>query len=72
MNNLLRNTDIKYLRGIGPRRAELLEKNLGIRTYHDMLYHFPTHYVDRTTIRRIRDFEGEDMAAVQVRGQFVS
>ncbi len=68
----MRNTDIKYLRGIGPKRAELLEKNLGIRTYHDMLYHFPTHYVDRTTIRRIRDFEGEDMAAVQVRGQFVS
>ena len=57
---------------MGPKRAELLEKNLGIRTYYDMLYHFPTHYVDRTTIRRIRDFEGEDMAAVQVRGQFVS
>jgi len=68
----LRNTDIKYLRGIGPKRAELLDKNLGIKTYHDMLYHFPTHYVDRTTIRLIRDFEGEDMAAVQVRGQFVS
>jgi len=68
----LRNTDIKYLRGIGPKRAELLDKNLGIRTYYDMLYHFPTHYIDRTTIRRIRDFEGEDMAAVQVRGQFVS
>lgn len=68
----MRNTDIKYLRGIGPKRAELLEKNLGIRTYHDMLYHFPTHYVDRTTIRRIHDFEGDDMAAVQVRGQFVS
>lgn len=68
----LRNTDIKYLRGIGPKRAELLDKNLGIKTYRDMLYHFPTHYVDRTTIRRIADFEGEDMAAVQVRGQFVS
>ena len=68
----MRNTDIKYLRGIGPKRAELLDKNLGIKTYHDMLYHFPTHYVDRTTIRLIRDFEGEDMAAVQVRGQFVS
>lgn len=68
----MRNTDIKYLRGIGPKRAELLDKNLSIKTYHDMLYHFPTHYVDRTTIRHIRDFEGEDMAAVQVRGRFVS
>ncbi len=68
----LRHTDIKYLRGIGPRRAELLDKSFGIKTYYDMLYHFPTHYVDRTTIRRIAEFEGEDMPAVQVRGRFVS
>lgn len=68
----LRNTDIKFLRGMGPKRAELLEKNLGIRTYHDLLYHFPTHYVDRTTIRRIVDFQGADMPSVQVRGRFVT
>lgn len=68
----LRGTDIKFLRGMGPKRAELLEKNLGIRTYYDLLYHFPTHYVDRTTVRRIADFEGEDMPSVQVRGRFVS
>ncbi len=68
----LRNTDIKFLRGMGPKRAELLEKNLGIRTYHDLLYHFPTHYIDRTTIRRIADFEGDDMPSVQVKGKFVT
>lgn len=68
----LRNTDIKFLRGMGPKRAELLDKNLGIRTYHDLLYHFPTHYVDRTTIRRIVDFQGADMPSVQVRGRFVT
>lgn len=68
----LRNTDIKFLRGIGPKRAELLDKNLGIKTYYDMLYHFPTHYVDRTTIRRIAEFAGDDMPSVQVRGRFVS
>lgn len=68
----LRNTDIKYLKGIGPRRAELLEKNLGIRTYRDMLYHFPTSYVDRSTVRRIADFTGDDMPSVQVRGRFVT
>ena len=50
-------TDIKYLKGFGPRRADMLEKNLGIRTYRDLLYHFPTSYVDRS---------------VQVRGRFVS
>ncbi len=57
---------------MGPKRAELLDKNLGIRTYHDLLYHFPTHYVDRTTIRRIVDFQGADMPSVQVRGRFVT
>ncbi len=65
-------TDIKFLKGFGPRRADLLEKNLGIRTYRDMLYHFPTSYIDRSTIRRIADFAGADMPSVQVRGRFVS
>lgn len=64
-------TDIKFLKGIGPRRAELLGKNLGIRTYRDMLYHFPTSYVDRSSIWRIADFSGTDMPSVQVRGRFV-
>ncbi|WP_354668689.1 hypothetical protein, partial [uncultured Duncaniella sp.] len=54
----LRNTDIKFLRGMGPKRAELLDKNLGIRTYYDMLYHFPTHYVDRTSIRTVAELQG--------------
>lgn len=70
--NGLRRTDIKYLRGIGPKRAELLDKNLGIKTYYDLLYHFPTHYIDRRSIYRIIDFAGEDMPSLQVKGKFVS
>lgn len=57
---------------MGPKRAELLEKNLGIRTYYDLLYHFPTNYVDRTTVRIIADFEGDDMPSVQVKGRFIA
>lgn len=71
----LRNTDIKYLRGIGPKRADLLEKNLGIRTYRDMLYHFPSHYIDRTTVRHIADFSVDpsvEMPSVQLRGRFIT
>lgn len=68
----LRATHIKYLKGIGEKNAELLDKECGIRTYYDMLYHFPTHYVDRTSIHRISSFAGEDMPSVQVRGRFVS
>lgn len=70
--NGLRRMDIKFLRGIGPKRAELLEKNLGIRTYHDLLFHFPTHYIDRRSIYRIIDFAGDDMPSLQVKGKFIS
>ena len=71
----LRNTDIKFLRGMGPKRAELLDKNLGIRTYYDMLYHFPSHYVDRTSIRTVAELQGaamDDMPSVQLKGRFVT
>ena len=40
-------TEIKYLPGIGPKRAELLGKELGIFTFRDMLYFFPFRYIDR-------------------------
>lgn len=70
--NGLRRMDIKYLKGIGPKRAELLDKNLGIKTYYDLLYHFPTHYIDRRSVYRIIDFTGDDMPSLQVRGKFVS
>ena len=52
----LRNSKVLYLRGIGPKRAELLDKQLGIRSYRDLLFHFPTRYVDRSSIYRIADF----------------
>ncbi len=67
--NRLRATDIKYLRGIGPRRADLLKKHLGITTYYDLLHHFPTTYVDRSTLHPISSFTGE-MPQVQVKGRF--
>lgn len=69
--NRLRNIDIKFLKGIGPSRAELLGKQLGIRSYYDLLYHFPSHYVDRSSIYPIASLQG-DMPAVQIKGHFVT
>ena len=63
--------DIKYLHGVGPKRAELLGKELGVHTYLDLLYNFPFRYIDRTTVYRICDLTG-DMPSIQLRGQFVS
>lgn len=63
---------ITSLREFPPKRAELLEKELGIRTVRDLLYHLPVSYADRSGIRRIADFAGDDMPMVQVRGQIIS
>lgn len=71
MTDSLRQFDIKFLKGVGPSRADLLARELGIHTYHDMLYHFPSHYVDRSRYYAIREFAGQ-MPAVQVRGRFVT
>lgn len=67
----LRDIDIKFLKGVGPKRAELLAKELNIRSYHDMLHHFPTRYIDRSRIYRIGELSG-DIAYVQIKGRFIS
>jgi ATP-dependent DNA helicase RecG len=61
-------TDIKYLQGVGPARAELLGKEIGIKTMGDMLSYYPYRYVDRSTIYRICDIDG-NMPYVQLCGQ---
>ena len=69
--NRLHNADIKFIKGIGPKRAELLTKQLGIKSYHDLLYHFPAKYVDRSSIYKISEFKGE-MPTVQIKGRFIA
>lgn len=60
-------SNIEYLKGVGPQRADVLKKELGIFTCRDLLFHFPFRYIDRTKFHRIRDIhtEGEQ---VQIRG----
>ncbi|MEG1539244.1 MAG: ATP-dependent DNA helicase RecG [Muribaculaceae bacterium] len=70
MNNLAR-LDIKYLTGVGPKRAELLNKQLDIRSYYDLLYYFPFRYIDRSTIYKIANIDG-DMPYIQLKGRFIN
>ncbi len=63
--------DIKYLNGVGPARAELLEKEIGIRTMGDMLTYYPYRYVDRSKVYRISEIDG-NMPYVQLAGEIVS
>jgi len=70
MNNFLE-TPIEYLKGVGPKRAELLKKELGIRTYEDLLFHFPFRYVDRSAYQKVADAAYSD-SALQLKGKIVS
>ena len=64
-------SELKYLPGIGPKRSELLEKELGLRTWEDLLYHFPFRHIDRTRLYHISEVL-PDMPYVQLQGRFVS
>ena len=63
-------TGIQYLAGVGPKRAALLQKELGISTLGDLLRVYPFRYVDRTTITPIAEVT-PDLAFVQVQGTVV-
>ncbi|MEM7103089.1 MAG: ATP-dependent DNA helicase RecG [Bacteroidota bacterium] len=60
-------TKIEFLKGVGPKRAETLNKELSVFTFKDLLMHFPFRYVDKTKFHKIRDLSGADQA-VQLRG----
>ncbi|AVM57389.1 ATP-dependent DNA helicase RecG [Bacteroides heparinolyticus] len=63
--------DIKYLPGVGPQRAAVLNKELGIYSLHDLLYYFPYKYVDRSRIYSIREIDGA-MPYIQLKGEILS
>ena len=63
--------EIKYLVGVGPKRAELLATDMHIQTYDDMLQLYPYKYVDRSHIYPINELR-PDMPYVQIRGRFFS
>src|SRR5580693_9258546 len=68
--NILTNP-IEYLKGVGPQRAELLKKELGIFTFQDLLEHYPYRHVDRTKINLIREI-GPGTEYIQVAGRVTS
>ncbi|MBU2938780.1 ATP-dependent DNA helicase RecG [Lacinutrix sp. C3R15] len=63
-------TPIDYLKGVGPNRADLLRKELGIHTYQDLLNLFPNRYIDRTQYYKINQLQRNN-ADVQVIGKII-
>lgn len=64
-------TPLAYLKGVGPKRAELLQKELGFFTYEQLLHHYPFRYIDRTRFYKIAELN-PDMPLVQVIGKVIS
>ena len=63
--------DVKYLPGVGPQRAAMLNKELNIYSLRDLLYYFPYKYVDRSRLYYIHEIDG-NMPYIQLRGRILS
>lgn len=70
MNSFLK-TPIEFLKGVGPQRAELLQQELGVFTFNDLLHYFPFRYVDRTKVHLISELS-PDMPYVQLKGKLAN
>lgn len=64
-------TDIKYLAGVGPKKAEILNKEIEVFTVEDILYYFPYKYIDRSHIYLIREIDG-NMPYIQLKGRITA
>ena len=63
--------EVKFIKGVGTSRANLLESQLEITTNRDLLNYFPFRYVDRSRFYRIKELQGE-MPLLQIKGHFLS
>jgi ATP-dependent DNA helicase RecG len=68
MNATFLQTPIDYLKGVGPNRADLLRKELGIHTFQDLIHLFPNRYLDRTQYYKIDQLQ-QTNAEVQIIGK---
>lgn len=64
-------SSLEYLKGAGPRKAEVLKKELGMKSVGDLLRHYPFRYIDRTKYYTISSLR-EDLPLVQIIGKIVS
>jgi len=60
-------TPVEYLKGVGPQRAEMLKKELGIFTYTDLISYYPFRYIDKSKFFKVSEINSE-LAYVQLKG----
>lgn len=71
MSNHILDTKIEFLKGVGPSRAELLQKELGIFTFGQLLEYYPFRYVDKSKIYTISEINS-DQAYIQLKGKITA
>lgn len=64
-------TDIKYLSGIGPRKAEILNKEIDVFTVNDLFHYFPYKHIDRSRIYYVHEVNA-NMPFIQLKGQITA
>lgn len=64
-------TPVEFLKGVGPKRAEVLRKELGIAAFYDLLTYYPFRYVDRSRFYSIAEINS-DAVWVQIRAKVMS
>jgi ATP-dependent DNA helicase RecG len=69
--NSVLDTPVEFLKGVGPSRADVLKKDLGLFTYQDMLAHYPFRYIDRTKYFKINQIN-PDSQYIQIIGRVIS
>lgn len=60
-------TPIEYLKGVGPQRADMLKKELGVFTFGDLVSYYPFRYVDKSKFYKVNEINS-DLAYVQMKG----
>lgn len=64
-------TDIKFLAGVGPKKAEILNKEIDVFSVEDLLYYFPYKYIDRSRIYFVHEVDG-NMPYIQLKGRITA
>lgn len=71
MYHSILDTSVEFIKGVGPTKADVLKKDLGIFTYQDMLAHYPFRYIDRTKFYKINQIN-PDSQYIQIIGRIIS
>ena len=61
---------ITYLPGVGPKKADILQKEAGISSYEDLLFYFPYKYIDRSRFYKVAEISG-NMPYIQLKGSLL-